>query len=611
MKPWSHWAAVLGLLLAFATGAAGRPTPPPAVQVLDHAEAAPSDWNAAAPPASGWTPVKLMDFWTSRWPHHDGVVWYRLRWNQADADTPAGLLLDYVCLADAVYVNGSLLHRDHGLVEPLSRSWTQPQYFLLDKPLLRAGENTLLVRVSGLSVYQPGFGTVEVGDPGVLQQRFAAGRFTRYQMRLFSMAVNLVLGGLFLMLWLFRRHDTTYGWFALSTLLSSAWAWNYVATSPWPFTSTDAFQAWNSVFYFAGLISFLTFLLRYCGRRWPRTEACLWLSLATIVAWTLLSPASAGAWRGVPGVAGVTLSYCSTLLFAVYAVRKGRTEQRVLAACMLLPMFVSIHDVLAFYGLIRTSGYIAALASPLTLIGMGFVLAHRFAAAMRRTEGFNLELRREVDTATAQLRQTLEREHALTLTNARSGERLNLVRDLHDGFGGSLVAAIARLERTPSAEAAAATATLRELRDDLRLVIDTTTQAQDLDLAGLLAALRHRWDQRLELAGIDACWRLDGFDGLQLGPARSLELLRFLQEALTNVLKHSGACRVELCVRHEGAHLHAEVRDDGRGFDPADHRSHGAGLASLRSRAARLGGRLAIQAAPGAGAALLLECPLA
>ena len=172
---------MLGLLLAFATGAAGRPMPLPAVQVLDHAEAAPSDWNAAAPPATGWTPVKLMDFWTSRWPHHDGVVWYRLRWNQADADIPAGLLLDYVCLADAVYVNGSLLHRDPGLVEPLSRSWVQPQYFLLDKPLLHTGENTLLVRVSGLSAYQPGFGTVEVGDPAVLQQRFAAGRFTRYQ----------------------------------------------------------------------------------------------------------------------------------------------------------------------------------------------------------------------------------------------------------------------------------------------------------------------------------------------------------------------------------------------------------------------------------------------
>jgi signal transduction histidine kinase len=52
------------------------------------------------------------------------------------------------------------------------------------------------------------------------------------------------------------------------------------------------------------------------------------------------------------------------------------------------------------------------------------------------------------------------------------------------------------------------------------------------------------------------------------------------------------------------------VRDDGRGFDPADHGSRGAGLASMYSRAARLGGQLSIQASPAQGAVLRLDTPL-
>lgn len=132
------------------------------IKVLTQAEAAPSDdWNATTPPAVGGVPVQLMDYWNKRWPHRDGVVWYRLHWNQTNANAPIDLLLDYVCMADVVWVNGSMVYRDPHLVEPLSQSWIAPQYFLLDKPLLHAGENTLLARISDLAVYQRGFGVIE------------------------------------------------------------------------------------------------------------------------------------------------------------------------------------------------------------------------------------------------------------------------------------------------------------------------------------------------------------------------------------------------------------------------------------------------------------------
>lgn len=599
---WARlFVALLVVLSAVAVAA------PPRVQVLERAEAVRGGWNATEPPVQGWTPVRLMDFWTARWPHHDGVVWYRLRWHQSDVDTPVGLLVEYVCLADAVYVNGSLVHRDPQLVEPLSRSWVQPQYVLLDTPLLRAGENTLLVRVSGLAAYQPGFGRVLVGDPAVVHARYRSEMRWRYDVRLFNFAISAVLGVLFFMLWMLRRKDTVYGWYALTTLFGAGYSWSYVAADPWPFGNTDAWQAFVIALLMASVACFAVFLLRFCERRWPRTERAMGLVCVAAFACALLVPHWMGPWRNLWALPTILAFYAMNALFIAYAVRRRRADVRVLGVCLLLPMLLSFRDFALYLGLIRSDIYLGALASLLTLVGMGFALAWRHAAAMRRVEGFNAELRREVDSATARLGETLAHEHELALANTRIGERLHLVRDLHDGFGGSLLGAIAELERHPSPHAERSLRTLKELRDDLRLVIDTTTHEGDTDMAGLLAPLRHRWSQRFEAAGIAARWRVEGLDGLHLGATRSLDLLRFLQEALTNALKHSGAADVRVSVCADGASASVRVDDDGRGFQPPATSTGGAGLDSLRARARRLAGIFALRSSPGGGCTVRIE----
>lgn len=611
MKGWLQVAVLACLLMLSAcarrdaTDAASSGT-----TTLVRADAAMSDWYDAAPPASGWTRVTLPDTWTSRWPRHDGVVWYRLRWQQANAAAPVGLLLDYVCLADAVYLNGSLIHRDTHLIEPLSRSWIKPQYFLLDRPLLRQGENELLVRVSGLAAYQPGFGTVTVGVPAVVEARYDTGVLWRYDCQLFNLAVGGVLGGLFGIFWLFRRQDAVYGWYALSALLFAAYSFNFIAYGIWPFSSTDGWEAFNAALYLASGSGFVVFLLRYCDKRVVWFERVLVAVNLAASGYALAWPASAGPRCEMPIVVGGLLYYVGIITFVVHAVRSRRRDQRVLAVCMLIPMLTSGHDFLLYFGAIHDDTYLLALTSPLTLIGMGSVLAHRFAAAVRQAEHFNIELRREVDVATRDLSRTLVREHELALANTRIGERLNLVRDLHDGFGGSLLGTITALEQsTPTSETARIVTTLKELRDDLRLIIDTATHEKDTDLAGLLAPLRHRWSQRMEAAGIESRWQLDDIDHLHLGPARSLDVLRFLQEALTNAVRHSGAGRVQLVMRREPAGLRAEVSDDGRGFDTAAH-AHGMGLVNLRARAQRLGAVLELRSIAGQGTSVSLAVPL-
>lgn len=584
---------------------------------IEQAEAVRSDWSAQAPPTQGWVPVELRDLWEKRWPDHDGVVWYRVRWEQTDASQPVGLLLDYTCLAAAVSLNGQPIDRDASLVEPLSRKWHVPRYYTVPPALLREGQNELLVRVSGLAAYQPAFGTVSVGGPVALRGEYERERFARRDMQIFDAAVGLVLAAMIGIFWLLRPQDTLYGWYALSAVFGRLYDWNFIAGSPWPFRTTDGWQAFIAAVFVASAATHTIFLLRFSERRWPRFERGLLALASAAVVLALLFPQWMGPLRNLYVTPTILFLYVISVVFVVFALRSGRRDYQVLAACISVPLLVSLHDLGVYMGWYGGVSYLGSFTSPVMLLGMGFVLAYRFAQTMKRVEGFNAELQREVQAATTTLADTLNQQHALALAHSRAGERLQLVRDLHDGFGGTLVGAITRLQQAPDdTPTAEVVDLLKDMRDDLRLVIDTTAQEQ-ADLATLIAPLRHRASRLLEAADIDAHWQVDGLEGLQLGPGRSLDLLRLLQEALTNVFKHSRAARVDVQLQRAGGRLTLRVRDDGIGmegaaFAPAQGRVGGAGLASMRHRAQRLGGELHIAgASDGKGTTLELDLPLA
>ena len=87
-----------------------------------------------------------------------------------------------------------------------------------------------------------------------------------------------------------------------------------------------------------------------------------------------------------------------------------------------------------------------------------------------------------------------------------------------------------------------------------------------------------------------------------------MQLWRVLQEALTNVRRHSRARKVSVVLKTEGEDMIAEVSDDGRGFGPEA--EPGGGSKSMRERAAAVGGDLQIESEPGRGTTVRLRAPL-
>ncbi len=126
-----------------------------------------------------------------------------------------------------------------------------------------------------------------------------------------------------------------------------------------------------------------------------------------------------------------------------------------------------------------------------------------------------------------------------------------------------------------------------------------------------LAAATHALVERLEWRGIAVEVDVGAADALP-ETARTVAF-RVLQEAVANILRHSGAGRVAIAARAEGGDVVVEVRDDGRGLAPGDRRRRVAeghlGLAAIEERAALAGGRLDVVSGEGRGTLLRLTLP--
>lgn len=574
-------------------------------------------WDEDAPPVGGWQPIALPDDWSARLPGHDGVVWYRLTWTESEAQPlePRGLFLRDLTMAGVITLNGTEIAHDPQLVEPLSRSWNLPRYWRLDEPLLRAGRNELLVRVSGLADFQPGLGEAVLGTPEAVHPLYANDQLMRRSLQWVSIGITGVMAVLYGMLWALRRSEVTYGWFSLFSALWVLFALNYLVTSPWPFETTGAYQRSNHLFMLGSVAAFYMFALSFCGIRQRRPRLLMAVPVAASALGLVLAPAGLVAEvRAVAVMVALVTHLAACALLVSHAVVSRRAEAVVLAACLLLSVGIDVHDTLVYMRVLQGNAYYLALSSCATLLGISFALTWRMVQGMRLVEHFNQVLQRRVDEASQRLAEGLQRQHDTQLEQTRLAERLNLVRDLHDGLGMTINSHIHALQSDAASRHDPALWALREVNDDLRLIIENSAFDESEDLAERIAPLRHRSMRLLEAAGIECRWQLEGLQGCRMTSRRALDFLRVLQEALANVVKHSGARQVQVRIALEADALQLEVHDDGRGFTPeaAQNASPvpGMGLASMHTRARRLGGELRIDSRPG-GTHLRLRCPLA
>jgi len=230
----------------------------------------------------------------------------------------------------------------------------------------------------------------------------------------------------------------------------------------------------------------------------------------------------------------------------------------------------------------------------------------------RLTRTFNAML----DAATRN-RERL-RQVAATALNAAEEERKRIARELHDETAQLLAALLIRIRVVRNAgDPQAVNALLEDMRGEIGGALEGVRRfarglrPPALDELGLIPAIESHVRSIRAITEIDLSLLAEG-DGGELPLEAELAVYRIVQEALSNVVRHSGATRAAVRVVREPDRLVVTVEDDGHGFDVAAVRAAGRGLGlfGMGERAAYLGGRVDVQSTPGTGTRVRAEIPL-
>jgi signal transduction histidine kinase len=205
------------------------------------------------------------------------------------------------------------------------------------------------------------------------------------------------------------------------------------------------------------------------------------------------------------------------------------------------------------------------------------------------------------------LSERVARETVRRVLDAQELERRRLARELHDETGQALTSLLLGLKAIRRAanddEADKAETELRQLivdalRDVRALAVELRPAA--LDDFGLVPALERLAETFAERSGIATAVQA-ALGQERLPTDTETALYRLVQEALTNVVKHAAATRVNIVLTRRGGGVSVVIEDDGQGFDQSSIGNDSLGLVGMRERLALLDGTLTVETRPGSG----------
>jgi signal transduction histidine kinase len=216
-------------------------------------------------------------------------------------------------------------------------------------------------------------------------------------------------------------------------------------------------------------------------------------------------------------------------------------------------------------------------------------------------------------------RQEVERDlRSLTaeLLLVEEKERRQLGQDLHDGLGQTLTLAIMKLGMLRQRNDWGGEDVLVHELEGLLLSAQDSATSLTFRLSppilydvGFVEAVQWLCDELKRAYGLEVTLEDDDQPKVLDDPMRVI-MFRCVRELLINVAKHAETQRAEVRIRRAGENIHVTVSDRGSGFDPAQTRSRGFGVVSVRERLRDLGGTLSIQTRPGMGTRATIVAPL-
>jgi signal transduction histidine kinase len=612
--------------------------------------------HAAIPDMALQGSTPLPDDWGVTRPRTSGTAWYRVAFETPPAagrNETMALYIERVCSNVEVHLNKQHIFGSGRMEEPVTRNCPYPQLVPLPAALLRNDGNVLDLRVHGSGLHRvaavqraAGLSELKVGPLAQLAEEHASQYFWSVTAVQLTSGVLFVLGGVMLVLgWAGRRegHEWVLGWLLLGWSVMSLRLW--LRDTPLDNALVE-FVASSGLSLLAALA--VVFLLRYARWTFRPLEffllfQCLLMPMTMLLGgpnrlhlmssvWTFLLSVEVSATMGLylvlawPQRRGDFWAMAPVLVAAVglllieFAVQRHLMDVPTIdytqLGLSLVMIFVGLRVLLQFPSASDTrQGKPAEAAEKQALQARLIELTARHDSALvelntLRAEAQKAHERKRATPAQPEFNSETERSLAqmaeLRVEQVTAQERKRIAADLHDDLGAKLLTIVHTSESDHISTLA------REALEEMRLSVRGLS-GKPMRLADAVADWRAECVARLSQANIEIDWRGLTEDTDQRLAARSfVQTTRILREAISNIIKHSGAsqCKVRCGIRDQEFGLVVQDNGNGISMELDGKLDRGHGMASMKNRAKQMQGQCLVESGPGYGTVIRLTLPL-
>jgi signal transduction histidine kinase len=575
------WVLAVAVLVVSVLAMLRTPDHIKGAQRLNHA------YFAKSREAGTWQSIELPDGWDERLPGYGGFGWYRLHINLDDTPSKLwGIYMPRLSMNAEVYVNGVLSGSGGSMEEPVSRHWNLPLYLQIIPSTLKVGDNEILIRIRGYANGRSGLSPIFVGTDDALFPVYRTRLLHSHELSVGAFAVNMTLG-LILLVWWYASKDRAFLWFAIGSILSCV----YILDSFW--VNTPLFRIdwrWLTHAAVACSISFYyLFMLRMLEHPVARLERTF-LIYAFVGALLLRLADNA---HQLPFALALHLGVLCMMIHLIWLSFSGWLKHSKhlhlwLGVCMLMVAAFGFADwIPVTFHIEKKTPYIYYLGPVAFSFAVSLVLLMRFLNALQTERNFANYLRTSLAEQEELLVQQHQRIAVLERERAVDDERTRIMRELHDGLGGHLVGALSISEK--QGKDVSLHNNIRYALDELRIMMDSLDP--DTDVLTMLGMLRMRIEPSLTQANTRLEWDIRCRpENMPNSAESSLNVMRIVQEAITNSVRHAYSDRIIFRMTHSGFC----IVDNGNGFHK-EVVSHGRGLNNMEWRCTQLGAVLKIR----------------
>ncbi len=525
-----------------------------------------------------------------------------------------GLYVERACSTLHVSLNGRVLHQGGQLTEPVTRQCQQPQLISIPAALLLPLGNVLDLTLRGHAPAEVasrlragGLSALRLGTYETLERESRLRLALSIRMPEVLSGTLVLMGGFMFLLGWFHRKQSYLAYFGAlmigwALLLSRLW----LTDLPWSNRKTETLLV--------ALVGFVTlagvqFLMRYAGWRLRWLDIGLPLQLGVMVLSLLAGgPARlhmlASFWMAL-----LSMEVCAAAVFYLMQIRRRQRAQLwLMGPLMALVGLALLTELLARQAQLDARvGQVAQLVPALVFIVLGMRLVQQYGRALQSAEAGRAELEVRIREATAQIERNFAQLAELKVEQVTERERKRIAADLHDDLGAKLLTIV----HTSESERISTLA--REALEEMRLSVRGLT-GKPVRLNDALGDWRAEVVSRLAQSGVEAEWQAPSEEDvpLTLSARAYVQTTRILREAVSNVIKHSGATHCSIRCTIADGDFQLRVQDNGNGIPVGlDGRlDKGHGMASMKGRAKQLQGQCLVESGPGYGTVIRLTLPL-